>query len=279
MATISAPTLQRDSLQDCLSGTPRAHAVDRWIYVFTAAVFVAIALAGFIPSSLMKIAQVQAGTRESFPLVMHAHAVLMGSFLVVLLAQTALVATGRTALHKQLGLSALVLAPALVVVGFLLATTNYHGIWIEAQAALAGAEMPLNGPEMPPLMRRVENILLLQIRVGVLFPILLAIGLGARGRDVGLHKRLMILATSTAMGAGIVRIPWLPTTIPHDPISLDLWTLVALSPMIVWDLVRNRRLHRAYWIWLALFVPGVIATQMLWDTSAWHAMARQLMRV
>lgn len=272
MATIASPSLASEPRPDRLSGTPRAHAVDRWIYVFTAALFVVIALAGFVPSSLDKIAAVQAGTRPPFPLVMHAHAVLMGTFLLLLLAQTLLVATGRCALHRTLGLSAMVVAPALVIVGFMLATSRYDETW-----AITGGATSFIGAEIPPGLRRAENILLLQIRVGVLFPVLLTIGLLARGRDAGLHKRLMILATSTAMGAGITRIPWLPTTIPHDPISLDLWTLVALAPMILWDLVRNRRLHRAYWIWLALFVPGVIATQMLWDTPWWHAAARQLM--
>ena len=274
MATIAEPNLDIAPRPDRLSGTPRAHAVDRWIYVFTAALFVAIALAGFIPSSLTKLAAVQAGARPPFPMVMHAHAVLMGAFLMVLLTQTVLVATGRCALHRTLGLSALVLAPALVVVGFLLATHNYHATWTAAHGTAS-----VVGSEMPPMLRRVENVLLLQIRVGLLVPALLAIGLSARGRDPGLHKRLMILATSTAIGAGITRIPWLPTTIPNDPISLDLWTLVALSPMILWDVVRNRALHRAYWVWLALFVPGVIATQLLWDSPWWHGAARQLMGV
>lgn len=274
MATIAEPHLERERRPDRLSGTPRAHALDRWIYVFTAALFVAIALAGFIPSSLAKIAAVQAGQRAPFPLVMHAHAVLMGAFLMLLLTQTVLVATGRCALHRTLGLSALVLAPALVIVGFMLATTNYHATWNAAQAAGM-----VSGGEMPPMLRRVENILLLQIRVGVLFPILIFVGLRARGREAGLHKRLMILATSTALGAGITRIPWLPTTIPGDPISLDLWTLVALSPMFLWDIIRNQRVHRAYWIWLALFLPGVVMTQLLWDTPWWHAAARQIMAV
>jgi hypothetical protein len=55
------------------------HALDRWIYVITAASFIAIVLAGFIPSSLEKIAAVEAGRRPPFPLVMHLHALLMGA--------------------------------------------------------------------------------------------------------------------------------------------------------------------------------------------------------
>src|SRR5438094_5053250 len=95
MATVAVPLFERTRPVDVLSGTPRAHAIDRWIYVFTAASFIAIVLAGFIPDSIGKVAAVQAGERPPFPLVLHFHAVLMGSFLLLLLAQTTLAATGR----------------------------------------------------------------------------------------------------------------------------------------------------------------------------------------
>ena len=114
---------------DALSGTPRAHAIDRWIFVGMAAWFIAIVLAGFIPDSLMKIEMVRTGERPPFPPILHAHAVLMGSFLLLLLAQAWLMATGRTGRHMQLGMLAMVLVPALVVVGLILAATTYHTLW------------------------------------------------------------------------------------------------------------------------------------------------------
>ena len=245
MATIADSIESREPRPDLLSGTPRAHAVDRWIYVFTAASFIVIVLAGFIPSSLAKIAAVQAGERPPFPLIMHLHALLMGSFLVLLLAQTTLVATGRCALHRRLGLVAMVLVPALVVVGFLLVPGNYRGVWNAAQVAPPGAR-----EQLQQILPRLDNIMLLQLRIGILFPLLLWIGLRARGKEAGLHKRMMILATAGALPAGIDRIPWLPTTLPASPLAPDLYTLLAISPMLVWDLVRNRSLHKAYWIWL-----------------------------
>src|SRR5688572_32526140 len=103
MATIAAPITTKHSA-DVLSGTPRAHAVDRWIFVFMAAWFIAVVFAGFIPDSLMKIEMVKAGLRPPFPLILHAHAVVMGSFLLVLLTQTWLMATGRREYHMQIGL-------------------------------------------------------------------------------------------------------------------------------------------------------------------------------
>lgn len=274
MATVAEATADREWRQDQLSGTPRAHAIDRWIYVFTAASFIAIVLAGFIPSSLAKIAAVQAGERPPFPLILHVHAVLMGSFLLLLLAQTTLVATGRCDLHRRLGLVAMVLAPALVVAGLILVPATYHAAWNAAQNAPPEAREQL---QQVVLIR--DNIMLLQLRIGFLFPLLLLIGLRARGREAGLHKRMMILATAMALPAGIDRIPWLATTLPESPLAPDLYTLLAVSPMFVWDVVRNRGVHKAYWIWLAVCLPFAVAVHGLWNTEWWHSTASQLMGV
>ena len=272
MATIAETTMPPGPRHDHLSGTPRAHSIDRWIYVFTAASFIAIVLAGFIPSSLGKIAAVQAGERPPFPLVLHLHAVLMGSFLLLLLAQTTLVATGRNALHMRLGLLSMVIAPAIVVVGLLLARGNYLGVWEAAQAATGPAQAELQG-----VTRILDNILLLQLRIGILFPLFLWIGLKARRGEPGLHKRMMILATAVALPAGIDRIPWLPNTMPLSPLGPDFWTLVAISPMLLWDLIRNRYLHRAYLIWFGVFLAAAVVVHGLWDTAWWHGVAPRIM--
>jgi hypothetical protein len=276
MATIAEQgILQRDERPDLLSGTPRAHSIDRWIYVFTAASFVAIVLAGFIPSSIGKIAAVQAGERPPFPLLMHLHALLMGSFLLLLLAQTTLVAVGRCDLHRRLGLLSMVIVPALVVVGFLLIKTNFDLLWSALQSAPPGPEHD----KLQGTLEVTNNIKLLQLRVGMLFPLFLVIGLRARGTDAGLHKRMMILATAMTLPAGIDRIPWLPATMPMSPVSPDFYTLLAISPMFVWDVVRNKRVHRAYWIWLGVNIPFAIAVHGLWGTDAWYAFVPKLMGV
>ena len=274
MATVAGTPDFTQRRPDLLSGTPRAHAIDRWIFVFMAAWFIALVLAGFIPSSLTKIAAVQSGERPPFPLVMHMHAVLMGAFLALLLAQTWLMATGRTRYHMRLGMISWVLVPAIVIVGLILAPTMYHEILGRLQVA---------PPDMRDKLQKAllfsENIKLIQLRIGILFPLFLAIAFRARGRDAGLHKRMMILATAIPLPAGIDRIPWLPKTLPDSPLSPDLYILLAIAPMFVWDVMRNRSIHRAYWIWLILCLPPTIAVHALWDTPWWHATARALMGV
>jgi hypothetical protein len=75
------------------------------------------------------------------------------------------------------------------------------------------------------------------------------IALRARRLDAGLHKRMIILSITAVLGAAISRIHWLPTTMPKSSISLDLFVLLTISPMFIWDLIRNRGVHRAYLIW------------------------------
>ena len=274
MATLAETLGFKRRRPDALSGTPRAHAIDRWIFVFMATWFIAIVLAGFIPDSLMKIGMVKAGARPAFPLVLHMHAVLMGSFLLLLLGQTWLMATGRSALHMRLGLASLIVAPLLVIVGFILVPTMYHQVWQGAQTA-----PPAMREQMQGVVRVIDNIMLLQIRIGILFPLFLGIALMARGRNAGTHKRMMFLATAMALPAGIDRIPWLPHTMPANPLSVDLYTLAAISPMLIWDVVRNRSVHPAYLICLAAYLPFAFVVHGLWDTEWWHATARQIMGV
>jgi|KBSMisStaDraftv2_1062788.scaffolds.fasta_scaffold329321_2 hypothetical protein len=274
MATLADRQTIEKARRDALSGTPRAHAVDRWIFVGMAVWFIAIVLSGFIPDSITKVGLVQTGQRAPFPIVLHMHAVLMGSFLLLMLAQSWLMATGRKAQHMRLGLIGMVLAPALVVVGFVLAPTMYHMLWDAAQAAPAGKQAELQGA-----LGIWEDILLLQIRIGITFAIFMAIALTARVKDSGMHKRMIFLAVAMALPAGFDRIPWLWSTMPWSPMSADIWVLVAVAPMFLWDLARNRWVHPAYVIWAAVNIPFAIAVFGLWDTPWWHHVARQIMGV
>lgn len=269
----TAATLASASTQ-ARSGSSFAQAVDRWIYVFMAASFIAYTLIGFIPDSLAKMAAVDAGQRPPFPLALHAHAVLMGAFLLLLLAQSVLAATGRLQFHRILGMAAFVVGPALVIVGLILVPTMYHQVWDAAQSA---------PPDVRPMieqgLREFDNIMLVQIRVGVLFPIFLAIALAARKSDPGLHKRMMFLAVVIALPAAFDRMSWLPTSLPGNALTVELYPLLAIAPMFVWDLVRTRAVHKAYMIWALVSLPAAILVHTMWDSEWWHAMARLLVGV
>ena len=259
---------------DRLSGAARANAIDRWIYVFTAASLIAVVLAGFVPDSFAKVAAVRAGTHPPFPLALHVHAVLMGSFLLLLLAQTILVATGRRKWHKQLGIAGFVLAVAMVISGAILTPITYHLDWNAALAAPPGMKQQLQHA-----MGIEDNVQLLPMRGGFLFATFMAIALWARTRDQGLHKRMIFLAVISVLGAAVARIRWLPTTMPHSPLTIDIFTWLCLSPMLIWDFVRNRSIHRAYVICAAFYLPATAVFYSLWDTPWWHTTIRHIMGV
>ena len=257
---------------DRLSGTPRVHGLDRWIFVVTAASYIVIVLIGFIPDSLMKIEMVKAGLRAPFPPILHAHAVLMGSYLLFLLAQTWLVATGRTARHRAVGPVGGLLAVALVIVGVILAPTMYH----QVSDALPAAP-PQARPQLQALLLRLDNILLLQIQAGLLFSLYVVLGLRARNGDSGFHKRMMVIAPAMALGAAYARMTWLPHSIPASPVSIYAYQILSVAPLFLWDVLRNRRVHRAYWVLIATYLPVMMVSYALWDTPSWHATARSIM--
>ncbi len=246
--------------------------VDRWIYVFMAALFVITTLVGFIPDSLAKIAAVEAGQRAPFPLVLHLHAVLMGSWLLLLLAQTTLMATGRQAQHKRLGITSLVLAPAIVLTGFVLVPTIYGQVWNATQAAPPEMAAQAQGG-----LAMIGNIALLQIRAGLLFALFVTLALIARKTDTSAHKRLMILATAIPLPASIDRIGWIPHSFPDAAYSADLYTLAWIAPMFMWDLFRLGRVHKAYVIWLSIFIPCSIVVNVLWNSPWWQSVVPGLM--
>jgi hypothetical protein len=246
--------------------------IDRWIYVFMAALFVVTTLVGFIPDSLFKIGLVETGKRPPFPFILHVHAVLMGSWLMLLLAQTTLMATSNSAHHQKLGMLSFLLAPLIILSGFVLVPTMYGQVWAAVQSPPPGLET-----EVTARLTHVTNIMLIQFRAGVLFTLFVFLGLRARRTDSGFHKRMIILATVIPMPASIDRIQWLPATLPESALSPDLYTLLWISPMFFWDLFRLRRVHRAYIVWLAFWLPAAILLQILWGSDWWQSTAPGIM--
>ncbi|MGE5563999.1 MAG: hypothetical protein ACM3ZV_11950 [Bacillota bacterium] len=274
MATVAASLDFRESRRDCLSGTHRAHSIDRWIFVGMAVWFILIVLVGFVPDAIMKVASVRAGARPPFPLILHIHAVVMGSFLLLLLAQTVVVAAGRNRLHKRVGLAAFALVPALLIVGFILAPTMYHQVWVGAHFG-----PPQVRAALAPVVPLVENILLLQISAGLLFALFMTVALRARAEQPGVHKRMIFLATAVPLGAAIDRMHWLPSSMPVSPWASYAYILAAIAPMFIWDVIRNRRVHEAYVIWLAIYLPVAALVTFVWDKPWWHSGAERIMGV
>jgi hypothetical protein len=193
---------------------------------------------------------------------------------VLLLSQTIMVATGRCALHKQVGIAAFVLVPAIVIAGFIVAPTMYHQLWGGATFGPSKVRAAL-----APVVPILENILLLQISSGMLFAVFMTIALRARATNSCLHKRMVFLATAVPLGAAIDRMSWLPSSMPVSPWMTYVYVLASLAPLFGWDIMRHRRVHQAYWTFLGLFIPAATLVIAAWDKPWWHDAAHRIMGV
>ena len=228
---------------------------ERPFYAGMAWLLVVVAVAGFMPRSLAIIN----GTMPMPPLVVHLHAAVMTSWVALLAVQATLSLTGRMDLHRKWGLASLVVGPLVMIM--LLAIT------IARQNAAAGT----------PAGPIVNNILIVQIRSIVLFPIFFVWALRTRRTDPQTHKRAMLLATLMLLDAAIARMSWLPYNhFPREYLAIHLYLLLLLVPALVHDLIRLRRIHRA-WVWgLALTLPWVVATEFAWGSDWWETFGPKL---
>ena len=227
----------------------RQNTTGRCVYVFTAALFIVVAVAAFAPRSI----RILSGTMSNPPLLVHVHAALMGAWLLLVLAQASLVATGRRAAHQTLGLVSLVLAPAVLLAMIFLVFMGYRDS--------IGT----------PLQSFRANVVLLQLGPVFLFPLFYALAVRARRDDPETHKRLMLMATMVLFPAAVARLVWLPgyVLLVNNYIVL-FYEVLLLAPAVVYDIVRLGRPHRAYVFGFAVFFPFVVATLVLWDSPAWH---------
>jgi hypothetical protein len=229
--------------------------VGRWLYFFTASLFVVTALAGFVPRSI----EILTGVRRNPPLVVHLHAAVMAAWFGLLFFQTLLVALSRTQLHRTLGLASFVLGPAMIAA--LSAVTIWRfGERVSLHQVAAGA-----------------NTLLAQGRATIYFAVFFIWAIVVRKKDPETHKRMILLASVGPFTAAFARMEWLPNTFPENPLSGHLYMFGLLVPAIAYDVFRLGRPHPAWLIGLALMLPWVVATQFLWNTPWWMATATRLM--
>jgi hypothetical protein len=228
---------------------------ERQFHAGMAWLLVVVAVAGFAPRSLAIVN----GTMANPPLVVHLHAVVMATWVTLLGVQATLTLTGRMDWHRKWGLASLVVGPLVMIM--LVAIT------IARQNAAAGT----------PAGPIVNNILLVQIRAIVLFPIFFVWALQTRRTDPQMHKRLILLATLMLLDAAIARMSWLPyNQFPRDYLAIHLYLLLLLAPALLHDLIRLRRIHRA-WVWgVALLLPWIVATEFAWGSDWWSQFGPKL---
>lgn len=248
--------------------------IDHWMFVIMAAFLFCVVLSGFIPSSLMFLEGVEAGRRPPIAPVMHVHAVLMGSWMCLLLVQSWLMASGRRANHMKLGMVAFAHVPAIIITGIFVIK-----LYVELHYA---NHVNLGPAEIARDIDVTMALVVYLIREGTLFGLFMAWALSVRRSDPQLHKRLIILATVLPMTAAYARhsTVWQWENFGmYNELYWDVGSVVMIIPMFLWDLYRTGRIHRAYRIWFPIFLVTAIPVHMLRHTEWWNTTAERMMGV
>jgi hypothetical protein len=210
----------------------------------------AVAVAGFGPTYYLKTWFATPALTQ----LVHAHAAIFTTWLVVFGTQATLVSANRVDLHRKLGVLAIAVIVAMIVTGTL--------------AAIGSARAGLTAVGFDPLQ-------FLAIPLGVLavFTGLAVAGL-VRRRDAAMHKRLMLIATLSLLTPAIARFAFVGR---RPAIAMGLTVLVVLLAAL-WDWRARGKLHRA-WVWgLAVIVLSVPARLLIAHSEAWHRIAEAMVR-
>ncbi len=251
--TLSAPTTKRSSVP---SRTFRTLLGDHRFFSLMSIVTAATIVAGFVHTYVPKVVS----GAPTLPPIIHLHAVVFTCWLALFVAQTTLVLSGQTAVHRRLGVAGVVLAALMLVVGTATAVTV---------ARLGHRGIP--GVEFPD----AEGFLLLNLGSIFVFATLVGAGWYFR-RNTQAHKRLMLMATVGGLvGPGVSRLPFAS----GRPPVIGVLVLAFLLAGPVYDLVTRRRVHLTY-VWGVLLamaaIPPVVVP--LSATAAWHSIASWLLR-
>lgn len=186
--------------------------------------------------------------------IVHIHGAVFTSWFLLLLAQTSLAASGRADIHRRLGLVGLVLAPLMVVLGFLVASEMLARFWlipsIDAKGIYAVALSEILGFALP---------------VGVAFRL---------RHKPSFHKRLILIGTIAITTAGFGR--WPVHLLLHKPLPAMIAAFSLLLPIAAYDLLSMRRVHRATALGGAWVVLIELTGVAIGHTAAWEGFARQM---
>ncbi|WP_156405401.1 hypothetical protein [Sphingomonas sp. Root710] len=233
-------------------GRAAAIASERRFYAGMAIAMIAAIVIGFAPSYYMRGIVPAAYPLPSITALMHLHGALFTSWMLLFLAQVLLVSGGRPDIHRKLGLLAVAMLPAMIVVGTL------AGLYQVARAS--------GPPIVPPLSWLSIPLLSVPVYGGLIGWALV------KRRDPQTHKRLMLIAMIEMTSPGFGRMPW-PALVP-GPVILFGFSNLFLVALIVWDYRRNGGIHRATAIGGGIMVASQVFRIATWQTEAWLSFAR-----
>ena len=215
---------------------------------------VALLIAGIVAWGFWGTYYSQPLARADLPAIVHVHAAVFSIWVLVLLAQAAVVVAGNVRLHRQIGTAGMIYGAAVFSVGLLV---SVGAPVLRVRAAFYPLEVG-------------GVIALYNLTDMLLFGAFLALAFAYRDRPE-LHKRWIIAATAALCGAALGRV--VPGGTPQ---YLLLW-LSPLLAMIGVDLVARRRVHWIPVVSGALLVVAFFKVP-LYSAPIWRDVGGALLR-
>lgn len=232
--------------------TTRPARSERPLFVAAALVAAGVVFIGFSRTFYLK--GVFGGPPLSGLLLLHG--VIMTLWITLFIAQIGLVAAGRTDLHRRLGIAGACVAALILIVGI-----------------TAGIDAGRRGfspsPQVTPLAFMAVPIVDV-----IVFASLIGAALWNR-RKSATHKRLMLLATLGILTPAVARLPIDLIKQAGLPAFFGV-TVFCVTVVVLFDTVRNRRLHPAFGWGAAFLVASIPFRILLSQTEAWTSFARWL---
>ncbi len=186
--------------------------VARRYFLAMAVLLLAIVLVGFAPTFHLKMFF---GT-PALPLYLHVHGALLIAWFALFVAQTILVASGRSAVHRRLGLASVALVAALLpasIMTNLLSIARLSALAPDATASIEGG-----------IFAVTLNFVLL-----AMFVAFYSIAIFVRRRQ-DWHKRLMLLASLSLVAPAVDRLGRVVLSI--DPVTSPFIAIVTTTLML-----------------------------------------------
>jgi hypothetical protein len=189
--------------------------------------------------------------------ILQVHGAVFTLWMILYLAQTALISAGRVGWHRTFGTVAFCLPPIMVVLGLFAALDALH-------------RKVMIGPLDPSVSFAIPTLGILS------FAIVIYAAWRTRRRPDA-HKRLILLATVGLTEAALGRFPWTHMGIsPAGGAVEGLGVLILL--VVIYDLLALHRVHRStMWAAPVIFVLNAFAVP-IGMTAEWHAFAALLSR-
>jgi hypothetical protein len=208
------------------------------------AVLLAIVIAGFVPPVLAR-----PGGVASIPLLIHVHGAVFVSWFLLFCVQAHLAGSGNIRLHMRLGSVSVMLAAAMIVLGYFV-----------IRGAYANPSFSIGG------MSRTVSVMFPFTDI-VNFTLAYSLAFVFR-RSPAAHKRLMLLAGILIIDPAAARLAHtLGAPIP----ALVIFELALFGALIVYDLKTRHRPSWASLLGLGLFILAMVMKLAVAQQPAWSS--------